>query len=785
MVETVSIMNDDQIGSGSALNQIKYTYNGWGELTKLEQDRDSELDKSGSVNDYEITYGYASISSATGRQARVRDEQTLPDGTLVEFQGDPIDILDQSLAEGAQTGRTDRVIVGSVLVAEYDYLGSGFLIGTTLSEIDVFRTYAGSTSGTYDKLDRFNRVVTDRWTKDLSADVDIHDAAVVYNRVGNVTSVDDKILKNSSGNGVFDYEYEHDGLQRLKDAERGHWNGSSISTKEFEETWTLMQVGRWAECTLDLNGNGTLTDTGDLDETRTYNKANELTERDVDGGSTVYTLTNDALGHLEDDGKDYDYVYDAFGRLREVKDRSSGNIVSEYEYNGLGWRIRAINDSDADGSLADETAEHFAYDEAWRLIAIFDGSAAVDEPREQVVYHRAGLDGKGRSEYLDRVILRERDTTGASPDTLDERVYYLNNWRSDVIGVLSSAGEQLESVRYSAYGVPFLLAAGDVKETFGVIDLQDVGQFTSWINTSTYDVRGDLDLDGDVDSADGALIKSSAGGRGVLTHPDTGSRLGYAGYVGEPDLTGTVWHVRNRVLNSDLGRWNRRDPLAGGIHIPLIHYLSERAAASEYYLYSFATPIIHTDPTGLIPLEYQNPDGDWWWIDITDLSPFVIPGSGGGGGGCSDVGCATLTVSFEWLAREPIFEGNCSAQEMADLWEEYELYILDNCNEEEPRGADTCDGDGCFCRVADSRPDYAGGDCDILDIHYNSAFSHEIRHPSGTCTIALPGGSVCISTLITCSGLCETVRRPIIIGPEFWVPGDEHSDISIIGGGIQ
>jgi len=240
----------------------------------------------------------------------------------------------------------------------------------------------------------------------------------------------------------------------------------------------------------------------------------------------------------------------------------------------------------------------------------------VDESREQVVHHRAGLDGKGRSEYLSRVILRERDTTGASPDTLDERVYYLYNWRSDVIGVLSSAGEQLESVRYSAYGVPFLLAAGDVKETFGVIDLQDVGQFTSWINTSTYDVRGDLDLDGDVDSANGALIKSSTGGRGVLSHPDTDNRLGYAGYVGEPDLSGTVWHVRNRVLNSDLGRWLARDPM--GYRDGL-----------DMNAYARVAPVMNTDPMGLAAV---------WGAGFTggfrECDPILSGGCGSASGSC-------------------------------------------------------------------------------------------------------------------------------------------------------
>ena len=59
------------------------------------------------------------------------------------------------------------------------------------------------------------------------------------------------------------------------------------------------------------------------------------------------------------------------------------------------------------------------------------------------------------------------------------------------------------------YAAVFLLSAGTLLCQFmevdfgrlvtdGDVDLTDRGQVTTWINNSTYDVRGDLDLDGDV-----------------------------------------------------------------------------------------------------------------------------------------------------------------------------------------------------------------------------------------------------------------------------------------------
>lgn len=53
--------------------------------------------------------------------------------------------------------------------------------------------------------------------------------------------------------------------------------------------------------------------------------------------------------------------------------------------------------------------------------------------------------------------LTDRDTDGGSPHTLDERRYFCQNWRGDVVNILTDTGHQVESVRYSPYGVPHLL----------------------------------------------------------------------------------------------------------------------------------------------------------------------------------------------------------------------------------------------------------------------------------------------------------------------------------------
>jgi len=67
--------------------------------------------------------------------------------------------------------------------------------------------------------------------------------------------------------------------------------------------------------------------------------------------------------------------------------------------------------------------------------------------------------------------------------------------------------------------------------------------------------------------------------------PAGGNRHGYAGYEFEPATALSLWHVRHRVINSDLGRWMRRDEMGyvDGVH--LMAYVS-------------GNPVAYQDPSG-------------------------------------------------------------------------------------------------------------------------------------------------------------------------------------------
>jgi hypothetical protein len=138
------------------------------------------------------------------------------------------------------------------------------------------------------------------------------------------------------------------------------------------------------------------------------------------------------------------------------------------------------------------------------------------------------------------VILRDRDNTSgwnsSSDNALEERRYYIQNWRADVVALITDARVMVERVKHSAYGVPFNLPMGDT-DCDGDCDTTDVNQINTWIGTA-YNVLGDTDLDGDVDLADknAANAAKITTGRGVLSYPGVKNRLGYAGYQYAPEL---------------------------------------------------------------------------------------------------------------------------------------------------------------------------------------------------------------------------------------------------------
>lgn len=311
----------------------------------------------------------------------------------------------------------------------------------------------------------------------------------------------------------------------------------------------------------------------EIDETRTFNSVNELVSR-VDN-SVTKSPTYDACGNMTDDGVKYTYEYDAFGRMTKVSTRGgSPATVAEYRYNGLNHRIGWRYDVNASGTVDGSDAWHwFVYDPQWRIVATYRipttwTGSADSSPKERFIYRNAGVAGSGSSSYIDEVILRDRDNTGgaagwdaASDGTLEERAYYLHNWRHDVVALISDQGYVLERTKYSAYGVAFRVLPADVNAD-GFIDGFDADDYDAFFTGSPADPRADMDYDGFIDGFDrddflAHFDNDLTTARGTLSQHN--NRKGYAGYEHDPAPQHYV--VRHRVYDPLGGYWEERDPL--------------------------------------------------------------------------------------------------------------------------------------------------------------------------------------------------------------------------------
>lgn len=565
----LTVTQRDAVSSGSITDEVKFAYEGWGNIETFRQDRDSAVDASGSVNDYAVSYAFA--KATTGRNTIRKTSMALPGSKTISYG-----YLSRSGLPDNAASRVTEMKDGTVVLATWDYNGVGQVVGTGYPEAEAYsRLYDGSSPPVYDGLDKFDRVTKSRWTKDLTTLIDFYGVELTHDEDSNITTATDAVWPG------FDVKYTMDSLNRLTRAQEGTLSSGSISSQTRDQEWLLGQTGNWDRNKVNLNGDADYLDTGEVDDTRSHNTVNEILTRDEDSNSGTtennYSPAYDAVGNLTDDKTDYIYDYDAFNRLRKIRwTLSPTKVIAEYKYNGLGYRIAVHTDTDADNDVDSSDSWYFdAYDPRWRQVARFIDSSS--SPSELFVSQCAGRSGSGDASYIDLVACRYRDKD--QNGTLEERLYYCQNWRADVSAIIGSDGTAKEWVKYSAYGVPTCIPAGDVDQS-GVVDSTDSGQVQTWINAAIYNVRGDVDLDGDIDVSDKSLVTGGlnglAGGRGGLSSSLAANNRGYAGYS-QVECDEDMWNVRQRVLDSMLGQWSSRDPLNYVDGLSLYSYVSGRA----------------------------------------------------------------------------------------------------------------------------------------------------------------------------------------------------------------
>ena len=269
---------------GTAVNQVTRAYNGFGQLTSEWQSHTGLVDPATTPR---VQYAYSQGSGGNhSRLTRV----TYPDGYALNYTYSGIDaaVSRPTSLSGQSAGST-----AAVTLEAFKYLGAGTVIERSRPEVNITLSMvnlAGTTADAGDKytgLDRFGRVVDQRWTQGTTATSPVLDRyGYTYDRNSN------RLTRSNALAAAFSETYAYDALNQLQSFNRGN-----TPTPTTSQQWQFDALGNWT--TVTTNG---------VAQARTANAQNELTQ--VGSSSLAYSTT----GNLTTDAEGRTLAYDAWNR---------------------------------------------------------------------------------------------------------------------------------------------------------------------------------------------------------------------------------------------------------------------------------------------------------------------------------------------------------------------------------------------------------------------------------------------------------------------------------------
>jgi RHS repeat-associated protein len=619
----------DNLGTGNVRNEVEFAYTKLWQVSKVYQNVKGEVAYDGSGvptgNTVVVSYGYANAAAPTSGSDPANfsrlTSMTYPNGNVINYGYGTAGSLDDRISRArslADPGDSDNIVeysrIGLDLFAVVDY---------PLADVQLDRTFSRdgkrslwSTQGTslYPGWDRHGRVAIHAWmdgnldegTNGLPTRPPIVDEGYTYDKSSN------RLTKYDMRPGALpaatkpDWQYTYDGLDRLTEAKKGDRTAGTFTATVGSQKWTLDVLGNWVKHQKELGGSTLYGDAGETED-RTHNEANEITNRYPNGssGSPTLPFAYDAAGNLKQEnytaGQYHLFKHDAWNRL--VRHEFGGSPAPSsptnaiYEYNGLHWRTMKVLPAGSPGSETEGGDDdsggagiirEMYYSAAWQLIEEridedYGGSPGVDRIAQEVWGLR----------YIDDAVMRTPAVGDAAP-----RFYHLTDVQFSTVAMLGLGGTYAplhERLSYDPYGKATHRWAGDVNNdgTFDEDDRDLIKTASSpgyAIGDSGYDVRMDLDRDGDVDGDD-KDIAYAMGDMAALTPGEISDRsaagpdniFGYDGYVFAPE--NQRYCVRYRWYDPVTGRWMERD-YAGYVN------------GMNHYQYAMSSPIRYEDPFG-------------------------------------------------------------------------------------------------------------------------------------------------------------------------------------------
>ena len=362
------------------VNQVKREYNGLGQMSAEYQSHAGEV----GAGTPAVRYTYEEMAGGVNN-SRVKS-LTYPNGRKIwhEYNAGTDNAVSRLSYLADNLGGPV-----STHLEEYTYLGLGTIVERNRPEPGTKLTYIAQGTGDqpatagdqYRGLDGFGRVVDQRWRKATAGTPELDRFVYTYDRSSNRTSKDN--ISGSGNPGPFDEAYLYDRLDRLTKVNRGALTGGTIEdgAAGYRQTWSMDALGNWGVFVTDSDGGDPSDPSGVTTQNRTHNARNQIT-----GGAGTASPVHDANGNMTVDETGKRFVYDAWNRLKKVRNAADTADVAVYQYDALN---RRVVEQPVPGSARD-----LYYSDDWQVL----------EERENGVVLYQNVWGQG---YVDALVLRD------------------------------------------------------------------------------------------------------------------------------------------------------------------------------------------------------------------------------------------------------------------------------------------------------------------------------------------------------------------------------------------
>jgi len=358
----------DSVTGGNILNQVRHSYDGWGNVSKSDQSH------SGAVTGSTPAVQYVYVDGDTGNGVAKHNRLSViiyPNGREV---GHGYGTIGDTISRVESIGDSVSVLGSSGVESAYTFIGSSRLASGYHGLQYLTVTY-----------DRFGRVDKHVWTSESEWDSDVDGWAYTYDRNSNRLSRSFTGWVEDAPSNDFD-TYTYDGLDRL---------ASFNFSNAFTQTWsgagaTLDALGNWRTFVTDTNGTAS---GGTVTQTRTHNEANEILANP--GNSPAWTTpVHDAAGNMTAmpkpgaESTQIDAKYDAWNRMVEAKENST--VTGSYRFDAFSRRVSKTIGSNT---------EYSYFSEDYQVLEVRKNTSTT--PLEQNVWG---------TRYVDELIVRDRDS---------------------------------------------------------------------------------------------------------------------------------------------------------------------------------------------------------------------------------------------------------------------------------------------------------------------------------------------------------------------------------------